>query len=68
VFSVDGLWDTEAQAASKHLASRLSAKQWKWTYSEVPASASPRIPRPTLLQNFLSVGLGNCPWIVPLSQ
>jgi hypothetical protein len=34
VFSVDGLRGTEAQAASKRLASRLSTK-WKRTYSEV---------------------------------
>jgi hypothetical protein len=34
VFSVDGLRGTEAQAASKWLASRLSTK-WKRTYSEV---------------------------------
>jgi hypothetical protein len=34
VFSVDGLRGTEADAASKRLASRLAAK-WKRTYSEV---------------------------------
>ena len=34
VFSVDGLRGTEASAATKKLASRLSAK-WKRTYSEV---------------------------------
>jgi hypothetical protein len=34
VFSVDGLRGTEAEAASKRLASRLAAK-WKRTYSEV---------------------------------
>jgi hypothetical protein len=34
MFSVDGLWGTKAEAATKQLALRLAAK-WKLTYSKV---------------------------------